>query len=73
MIIEALITRIKKKKVAVAFIDNTDFITNKEIAQQKMQQILDTYNEFYTATGGFIEYKKTKFYSQKCKQKQGQK
>ena len=32
MIIEALITRIKKKYVAVAFIDDTDFITNKEIA-----------------------------------------
>ena len=64
MIREALITRIKKKKVVVAFIDDTDIINNKEIAQQKMQQILDTYNEFYTTAGGFIECKKTKFYSQ---------
>jgi len=32
MIREALITRIKKKKVVVAFIDDTDIINNKEIA-----------------------------------------
>ena len=59
--------------VAVAFVDDTDFMTDGENATQQMQEILQIYDRYYGATGGHIEVAKTIFYSWSWRWKQGQK
>ena len=73
MIIEALILNKKEKELAVAFVDNTDFVTSGEECQNKMQSILDQYSAMYAATGGYIEDSKTYFYSWQWKWSKGSK
>ena len=63
IMLKAPITKIIQQKVAVAFVDNTDFTTSRVNIQQKMQKIIDTYNDFYIATRGYIEHEKTVFYA----------
>ena len=59
--------------VSVAFVDDTDFMTNGENALNKMSEIISTYDRLHGATGGLIELFKTKYYSWIWKWKQGQK
>ena len=63
MIIEAPISNKKEQELAVTFMDNTDFIASGEECENKMQSILDQYSAMYIATGGYIEDRKTYFYS----------
>ena len=60
--IQALISGKRKRKTAVALVDDTDFIASRVDAEVNMQQILDEYNDYYMATGEYIQYKKTKYY-----------
>jgi hypothetical protein len=56
------ITKTSQQKAAVTFVDNTNFTTSGLDAQNKMQKIIDTCNNYYTATGSYIEHNKTVFY-----------
>ena len=62
-----------KQCVAVAFVDDTDFMTDGDNATEQMTEILNTYDKYYGATGGHVEVSKTTFYSWIWKWKQGQK
>ena len=59
--------------VSVAFVDDTDFMTNGENALDKISEIISTHDRLHGATGGLIELSKTKHYSWIWKWKQGQK
>lgn len=59
--------------VAIAFADDTDFMTEGEDAQTQMQEILDVHNRMCASAGGQIEEVKTSFYAWQSKWKQGQK
>ena len=56
---------ISNKKVwelAVAFVDNMDFFSNREEAMQKIRQIMATYAELFEAIGGKTSFEKTVYY-----------
>ena len=58
---------------AIAFADDTDFMTDGEEAQSQMQEMLNTCNRLHGATGGQIEETKTTYHSWQWRWKQGQK
>ena len=51
--------------MVVVFVDDIDLVTDSIDAESKIQIILSIYNELYLATGGYIEEKKSKFFSWK--------
>ena len=63
LIIQAPISGKRKRKTAVALVDDIDFIASRVDVEANIQQILDEYNDYYTAIGGYIQDKKTKYYS----------
>ena len=65
--IQALITNEQTQALVVGFVNDIDFNSDSENAQQKMQSILDIYARLYEATGRYIEYSKMTFYSQQWK------
>ena len=50
------------QRIAIAFIDDTDFYTNGLDYETKMQLIMDIYTKLYKATGGKIQQTKIMFY-----------
>ena len=50
------------QRIAIAFVDDTDFYTNGPNYEQKMQLIMDMYTQLYEATGGKIQQAKIMFY-----------
>ena len=40
-----------------------DFVTDEENYTEKMQKILNRYTALYEAMGGYMQYKKTMYYS----------
>jgi len=63
MIIKAPIIERSQQIAAVAFVGNTDFVTSGNDAEYKIQAIIDLYNKYYTAIGGYIEHSKIVFYA----------
>ena len=61
-IFETPITRQILQRLAIAFVDNTDFYTNGIDFERKMQQIMDLYTKLYEATGRKIQQTKILFY-----------
>jgi len=59
--------------VSVAFVDDTDFMTNGENSVEKITKIIQIYEKLHGATGGLIELTKTTYYAWTWKWKQGQK
>jgi len=50
------------QRLAIAFVDDTDFYTNGHDFERKMQMIMDLYTKLYEATGGKIQQTKILFY-----------
>ena len=73
MLLRVPITEIIQQKVAVVFIENTNFETSSNDAEQKMQTIIDIYNKYYTVIGGYIKHTKIVFYAWRWKQYQDKK
>jgi len=73
IIFQSPVKEVQEQSVSVSFVDDTDFIAEGHQYQQKMQQIINIYQKYYTATGGKIEGSKTKFFAWKWKWQQGQK
>jgi len=46
------------QRIAIAFVDDTDFYMNGPNYEQKMQLIMDMYTQLYEATGGKISLNK---------------
>ena len=42
------------QRIAIAFVDDTDFYTNRPNFELKMQMIMDLYTKLYEAIGGKI-------------------
>ena len=57
------IYQINHQVVSVSFVNDMDLVSNRENTENNMQQILDRYNYLHTATRGYIEQNKTKFFS----------
>jgi len=51
--------------IAMAFVDDTDLMTEVSNAFQLMQQILDMYNRLYGAIGGYVQEDKTTYFAWK--------
>ena len=47
-----------QQKVAVSCVDDTDLGTDRELAEQNIQKMIDEYDHNYEATGGHVEIKK---------------
>ena len=73
MKLKSKITLLEEFITAVLFVDDADMITEGKEAEEKMQRILEIYNRLYTATGGYIENKKCKYFAWYWRWKQGQK
>jgi len=63
----------REQCVSVSFVDDTDFITDGNQYEDKMQDIVNKYHQLYTATGGQIEVNKTKYFAWKWRWRQGRK
>jgi len=50
------------QRVAIAFVDDTDFYANGEEYESNMQKIMENYTTLYEATGGQIQESKVMFY-----------
>ena len=50
------------QRIAIAFVDDTDFYTNGLNYEIKMQLIMDIYTKLYEVTGGKIQQNKIMFY-----------
>ena len=62
MIIIVLITKKKQaQELSVSFVNNNEFVKGGKEQQQKIQQILDTYSDYYKVIGRYIKYKKYPF------------
>ena len=59
------------QRIAIAFVDDTDFYTNGPEYELKMQMIMDIYTKLYEATGGKIQQTKIMFYCWKWIYKNG--
>ena len=70
-IIEIVKTNRIIQRVAIAFVDDTDFYTNGRGVDTKMQKIMNIYTSLYEATGGKIQQVKILFYCWKWKYVQG--
>jgi len=62
MVISKL-SNIVVQKVSIAFADDTDLMIEEENAEEKMKSIVKIYNRLYSATGRYIEEKKSKILS----------
>ena len=60
-------------KVSVAFVDDNDMVADGEDVEEDMKTILDDYNNLHSATGGYIEEQKSKFYTYQWKIRLGKK
>ena len=49
------ISKETESKTAVAFVDNTDFVSEGEDYQQKMQKISDSYTRLFQVIGGAVQ------------------
>jgi len=63
MKLKSHITSIKELITAVLFVDDTDMIEEGDEAEENMQEMLKIYNRLYSATGGYIENKKCKYFA----------
>jgi hypothetical protein len=61
------------QKVAVAFVDDNDMMSDGDDVNQKMKIIVTEYNDLYTATGGYIEEDKSKYYAYQWVTRSGRK
>ena len=50
------------QRIAIAFVDETNFYTNGLNFELKMQMIIDLYTKLYEVTGGKIQQTKIMFY-----------
>ena len=57
--------------LAVAFVDDNDFISEGEKVVEKMTEILHHYTRLYEATTGSVQYDKTYYFSWKWKRTNG--
>ena len=73
MRLESVITKRDEVITSVMFVDDADMVSEGENAEANMQRILEIYNKLYSATGGYIEDKKCKYFSWKWHWKQGKK
>jgi len=67
-------SRITKKNElisAVAFVDDTDLLVEGDNVEMMMNEMLGTYERLYAATGGVIEFEKSKYYAWQWKWSQG--
>ena len=60
--IRAPISKEVFQRIAIAFVDDTDFYTNGIDFELKMQLIMEIYTQLYEATGGKIQQEKIMFY-----------
>jgi len=51
------------QKVAVAYVDDNDLVTDGEDAKKNMISIIEIYNDLHTASGGNIQEEKSKFFA----------
>jgi len=58
---------------AIAFVDDVDLVADGKEVEKKMIEMLQTYDDLHTATGGLIEQSKSKYFAWKWKWKQGNK
>ena len=63
MKLKSHITSIKELIIAVLFVDDADMIEEGDEAEENMQEMLEIYNRLYSATGGYIENKKCKYFT----------
>ena len=61
----------EEQYVSISFVDDTDLITEGDDSEDKMQEIINSYESLHEATGGKIEGRKTKYYAWKWKLGQG--
>ena len=61
------------QKVAVAFVDDNDMISDGDEVQEKMNFIVTEYNDLHMATGGYMEEEKSKYYAYQWIIKSGKK
>ena len=50
-------------KASVAFVDDNDMVTDGENVEEIMKIITTEYNNLHSATGGYVEEEKSKFYA----------
>jgi len=55
----------KEQCVSVSFVDDIDFVTEGTNYENQMKNIITIYNQLHTATGGQIEFGKTKYFAWK--------
>jgi hypothetical protein len=60
--LRAPISKEEFQRIAIAFVDDTDFYTNGVDFELKMQLIMEIYTRLYEATGGKIQQEKIMFY-----------
>ena len=65
VIFKALENQQIEQCVSVSFADDTDFITEENEYDRKMQEIINKYYHLWKATGGQIETNKTKYFAWK--------
>ena len=70
-IIEIVRTNRIIQRVAIAFVDDTDFYTNGNEVRTKMQRIMNIYTSLYEATGGKVQQVKIVLYCWQWKYVQG--
>ena len=58
-------------RLAIAFVDDTDFCTNGSMFMEKMQRIIDEHTRLYEATGGKMQQSKILFYCWRWTHKNG--
>jgi hypothetical protein len=73
MMLQSRIYDDKIQKVAVAFVDDNDMMSDGEEVGEKMKIITTEYNDLYTASGGYVEEAKSKYYAYQWVIKAGKK
>ena len=63
MQLKSNMTLIKELITVVLFVDDADMIAEGDEAEEEMQLMLEIYNRLYSATGGYIENKKCKYFA----------
>ena len=63
MMIQSKVYGDRIQKVSVIFVDNNDIVTDGDEVEEKMKIITTDYNDLYTATGGYVEEEKSKYYT----------
>lgn len=48
--------------MAIEFVDDTDFYSNGDKGQTKMQRMINDYNKYYEITGGKISKDKSTYF-----------